>query len=1150
MGVQIRRYEYVELRYDDREDEAVKTAAASLQRDLRRVLSCGFDAGAAMPAVRIVIGTAGISEEAGRKADWTLLLDEQGRYRKEAFLLQEKDGELIIAGSDRRGTVFGIYDFCENFLGVSPWYFWADVPVKQKLRVDIADHFLKVDYPSVEYRGIFINDEEELEHWVQRYMGEETIGVKTYEKIFELLLRLKLNYIWPAMHVNSFNMKRENGSLADRMGIVVGTSHCDMLMRSNNREWKPWIAKKGYTDVAYDFSVPGKNREVLKEYWRESIEQNRDFEVSYTLGMRGIHDSGFETAALAEKSGEELLQAKIALLDSVIEAQQSMLKETLGHETLKTFVPYKEVLELYDNGLQVPEDLTLIWVNDNYGYVRRYPDEKEKKRKGGNGIYYHNSYWAPPGGSYLFICSIPLAHTRNELQKAWEEGIRKIWVTNFGAVKPLEQQLSYYAAFAWQAGKEGAESYDERLFLERWIDRTFSGGYGKELAALLTEFDQLTNVRKIEQMDADAFSQSAYGDEAAARIHRYEKMFAAVNRIWKALPRREQDAFFQMVGMKVHAAYFTNLMYYYADRSNLCMGQGKYRAAQKYTDLCKAADRGRRSMLYYYNHIMADGKWNGILTPEDFPPPRTAMHPACMPPLEIGEEKGGEPRLVVTLWNDASEVRFAGPAVKWIELGNCGAEPFDYVMTGPEWVRFPDTGSCVKKGTVTDESRICFEVDWDVLAQKVKKGECREKEVRGSIVICSADGRLMQSAAVAALTGAVQSGEVRFLENAEEDGRITVEADSVRFPDGWKKIPNLGRDSSSLAEARREGAVLSYPVTVFSKGRFLLELHRFPTLNSMEAIRIGVSVDGKEAGVMETEANDEYRGNWSLNVRNNVDKMYMELPFLEEGRHVIAFHAMSRYFAFTRFVIYTEERKENNLGRVDGGQRLPEEFDAASFVRSFYGEEAARLLPRPVIYLPPAAGGDCLAAEDILIQPEAFGEPIDARRIVESGRTIAAEEGGAVKLEAAAVLAQSPFAHTENADWQYCNSPSHGETGLAMYIREAGLRWNADAGAPALCYRLRVTGGRYRIWIRMLMWGSDTSHFTIGIDGEIIPEEAINGGKSVWRYSNEQVWKWIPVYTAQLLEGEHSLRVLALCSHLRFEQIYVTKGEELPPAMG
>ncbi|WP_461880017.1 glycosyl hydrolase 115 family protein [Fusicatenibacter sp.] len=246
------------------------------------------------------------------------------------------------------------------------------------------------------------------------------------------------------MHVNSFNAKPENGALADQMGIVVGTSHCDMLMRSNNREWYPWLEKKGYQDAVYDYSVPGRNREILKEYWRESVQQNRNFEVSYTLGMRGIHDSGFEIRSLEKLEGEELRKAKIHLLETIIRDQEKILQEELGKETLKTFVPYKEVLELYDHGLEVPEELTLIWSNDNYGHIRRYPNRKEQMRKGGNGIYYHNSYWAPPGNSYLFINSIPLAHTRNELWKAWENGIQKLWVLNIGGLKPLEEEISYF----------------------------------------------------------------------------------------------------------------------------------------------------------------------------------------------------------------------------------------------------------------------------------------------------------------------------------------------------------------------------------------------------------------------------------------------------------------------------------------------------------------------------------------------------------------------------------------------------------------------------------------------------------------------------------------------------------------------------------
>ena len=461
MEFNVRAGEKVRICYNAGESEAVKTAAANLAADLKKVLS-GVEVLQPAPeesakdgVPEIVIGTIGVGKDTAAGADSDKMSDENGRLRKEAYQLKVQEGRLYILGSDRRGTVYGIYTFCE-WMGVSPWYFFADVPVRRKRELVLEEGYCLTDWPSVEYRGIFINDEEELDAWVRNQIGEPTIGVKSYEKIFELLLRLKANYIWPAMHVNSFNLSPENGALADRMGMVVGTSHCDMLMRSNNREWIPWIEKKGYTDAVYDYSLEGKNREILREYWKESVEQNRDFEVCYTLGMRGIHDSGFETRELDGMGPEELRRAKVELLGRVMEDQRKILRETLGHETMMTFIPYKEVLDLYDHGLEVPEDMTLVWANDNYGYIRRFPSEKEKGRKGGNGIYYHNSYWSPPSMSYVFLCSIPLAHTRSELKKAWDEGIRKLWVLNSGSIKPLEQEVTFFLRLAWEIGKPGA----------------------------------------------------------------------------------------------------------------------------------------------------------------------------------------------------------------------------------------------------------------------------------------------------------------------------------------------------------------------------------------------------------------------------------------------------------------------------------------------------------------------------------------------------------------------------------------------------------------------------------------------------------------------------------------------------------------------
>ena len=1128
MSYCINKGDYIKLVCSEKETDAVKYAVNNLRRDLMRVLDAKINADVNQPMKEIYVGTA-------RVADYAACCHGQP---KEAFTIKVEGEALYICGADRRGTIYGIYDFCQYVLGVSPWYFFADVPVREKAFVELPEGYEKWDYPSIEYRGIFINDEEELEHWVQRYMGEETIGVKTYEHIFELLLRLKLNYIWPAMHVNSFNIKQENGALANRMGIVVGTSHCDMLMRSNNREWRPWIAKKGYEGVEYDYSIPGRNREILQEYWRESVEQNKDFEVSYTLGMRGIHDSGFEVRGLEGKTGEELLQAKIQLLTDVMTYQYEMLGDVLQKKTQMNFVPYKEVLELYDNGLEVPEDMTLIWVNDNYGYVRRYPGEKEKTRKGGNGIYFHNSYWAPPGNSYLFICSIPLAHTRNELKKAYEEGIRKLWVTNFGAIKPLEQQLSFYAAYAWEAGREDGETEDEKLFLENWINQTFSGNYGKALAPLLVEFDQLTNVRKLEHMDSDVFSQVSYGDEGAGRLHRYEEIFETINRIHNALPKQERDAFFQMVGMKVHAAYYTYAMYYYADRSVLCMKQERNSAARKYTDLSLEYDHARRSMLYYYNHVMSNGKWNGMVTPEDFPPPRTNMHPAAMPPLSIPEKE-----LRLAVWGGEEKLCFVTGKKKWFELSNAGEGEILCKIKAPSYLKMQCNGFEESVGTANGENHVfvgsvaedCRFVIWVDYAQI--------SENRNDVIeIYDMDNSVAMQLPVEVLCG------FDGMLHVEEDGILVVEASAYEGdtrPDGFVEIAGLGRGKGSILEGRAAESIVSYRVTLRSPGEHVLELHRFPTLNSVGRLRIGVSVDDGDVLILESITGDEHKGNWKSNVQNNVDKISLRLPFLGAGEHRICFHVMDKYVAFSRFVIYTGVCKEASLVYDFENQSLPKEWDLQGFVKTFYGEEAAKLQPRPVLYLPQVRKGDTLGLEDVSISPQWYGSKVMPQYFLEQGQSIFGE-GDAVQIDMASALACSEYASMEGSGWLYCNSPSYGESGLAMYIREEGLRFAVEE-APKLRYKIAVHGGKYRIWIRSFCWGNDASKFALAVDGRVFEEKELYQGKSIWTYSSENVWKWIPALELELEAGEHTLEVYALSSRLRMEQIYITAGEELPP---
>ncbi len=1124
--------------YGENETEAVKIAAENLKADLKKVFG------------------EKVLEEASETKIHIQTVCDAGRP-KEQYSIRAQGGMLYIEGSDRRGTVYGIYEFSRS-IGVSPWYFWADVPVKRKDEYILKEGFLKEDHPAVKYRGIFINDEEELEAWVKNYMGEETIGVRTYEKVFELLLRLKANYIWPAMHVNSFNVKRENGALAERMGIVVGTSHCDMLMRSNNREWRPWLAKKGYEGVRYDYSQPGRDREILKEYWRESVEQNRDFEVCYTIGMRGIHDSGFETAAFKGMTGEELKAAKIELLQTVMNDQQKLLRDTLGHDTMMTFVPYKEVLPLYDGGLEVPEDVTLVWANDNYGYIRRYPSKKEKKRRGGNGIYYHNSYWAPPGMSYVFLCSIPLTHTANELRKAYAEGVRKLWVMNVGAMKPLEQEIEFFLSLAWEIGREDALTDDVDRYVEDWIDRNFSGGIGAETAKLLNAFSQLTNMRKVEMMDADAFSQTAYGDEAAARIHAYEEMFARGNALYASLPGEERDAFFQLVLMRIHAAYFTNLAYYYGDRSTLMYDRGNMQAAAEYVRKTREYEDARRRLVVYYNKKMAGGKWDGILNPEGFPPPRAAMMPVCTPPLLAG--KGG---IRVSLWNEADRLTFVRPAAKWLDIGNGGEGEIRFRIQAPGWVKLSETG-----GSFRTERRVLVSVE-DVLADR-----------KGIIVITDETGG--RRVEIPVETVRVSGSRI----HVEDDGLAVVEASDASCVD-FKEIRRLGRGFGTLVEACVSRApeqltgqcgkaspsssdpCLQYPVTLVSEGEFTLEIHRFPSLNSTGHIRVGVSVDGGEIQIAETKANDEHRGAWRDNVRDNVDRLYVKLPWLKAGEHCIRIYAVDKYFAFTRFVIYTGKRKENNfaavynmacadaasgtntateaeiVSKMQDLQRLPAELDARRFALGFYGEIA--LKPRPVEYAPLENPRDTLTVADLIKQDEAYAGTVAAEHYLRAGKGIFAERGDMIRIDAASALSDTVNAYADGGPWRHCSSESYGRSGLAMYIgkRGAGLAGNGET--PSLNYRIQCRGGEYVLWLLLKFGLKEEFDFGVGIDGRVLQKEELLNGGNFWRYEAEQIYRYLPVARAALTEGGHLLSIYSKAAGLRFDRICLVRGDALPP---
>lgn len=589
----------------------------------------------------------------------------------------------------------------------------------------------------------------------------------------------------------------------------------------------------------------------------------------------------------------------------------------------------------------------------------------------------------------------------------------------------------------------------------------------------------------------------------------------------------------------MHAAYYTYAMYYYADRSVLCMKQEKAAAAKKYTALSLEYDHARRSMLYYYNHVMSNGKWNGMVTPEDFPPPRTNMHPAAMPPLCMPPKE-----LRLSVWGGEEELCFVTEKKKWFELANIGEGEILCKIKTPGYLRlqcedFAESVSGVNGeshvyvGSVREDCRLMVSADFSGLTENQK----------GIIEIYDMDHSMSIQLPVEVIPGFDKEKHV------EEDGVVVVEAaayEGAHVPEGYAEIAGLGRGRGSLLEGRKAEALAAYRVMLRSPGEPMLELHRFPTLNSVGKVRIGVSVDGGEVQILESASNDEHRGNWKDNVQNNVDKISLLLPFMGAGVHEISFHVIDKYVSFSRFVIYTRKRKPASLVYDFTDQTLPREWDLQNFVKDFYGEEASHLSPRPVLYLPKVRRGDTLTLEDVSICPQWYGSKVTPEYFIEAGKSIFGEVEGAIRIDMAAALSCSEYASMAGNGWLYCNSPSYGESGLAMYIREEGLSFSVE-NAPKLSYKIGVHGGKYRVWIRAFFWDIAASHMAFAIDGKIYDEKQIYGGKSIWSYSSENVWKWIPALEVELLAGEHTLEVYALSSRLRMEQLYITTGEEHPP---
>lgn len=613
------------------EEEApvVHTALQILTRDWQAVF--GVKPQISLSGGDVIVGTweSPLIRQTG--VDVSML---QGRH--EAFLLTvSPKGRLLIAGSDKRGTAYGIVEL-SRLIGVSPWEWWADVVPKPRKEFVLPASYKDLQEPSVDFRGIFINDEDwGLTPWsgltYEPTSVKGQIGPKTHARIFELLLRLRANTFWPAMHECSvpFYFTEGNKEVADKYGIYIGTSHCEPMMRNTNGEWK----RDGKGE--YDYV---NNRENVRTFWEERIKEVAGYDNLYTLGMRGVHDGAM--------NGAKTVGEQKQVLEQVLKDQRSLLAHYVDETVTdipQVFIPYKEVLDVYNAGLEVPDDVTLMWCDDNYGYIRHFPTEVEKARKGGNGIYYHISYWGRPH-DYLWLCTVQPGLIYQQMAQAYERGIRKMWILNVGDIKPAEYQIELFLDMAWNIGEVKKQGVTEHLHC--FLEREFGQSVATQTLPVLLEHYRLAYIRKPEFMGATRTEEKDPKYQIIAdlpwsetyireRISAYQQLSDRVEKISSEVADSRKDAFFQLIKYPVQAASQMNFKLLEAQLAR--HGKGDWRKSDMAYDSIVSLTR-------LYNM----GKWDRVMD----------CSPRCLPvfnrvPHSMSTENMLEEPKILFQWNGA-----------------------------------------------------------------------------------------------------------------------------------------------------------------------------------------------------------------------------------------------------------------------------------------------------------------------------------------------------------------------------------------------------------------------------------------------------------------------------------------------------------------
>lgn len=573
----------------DNEQRGVLRAAKNLCTDIKTVCSAEVSLGNASSSI-IVAGTLGSSKIIDEMAKNRVFDAKMIKGKREMYIIKVTDEQVVIAGSDRRGTIYGIYELSRQ-LGVSPWYYWADVPTEHHSAVYLKKGVYTDGEPAVRYRGLFLNDEAPcLTSWVKNTFGTNYGDHRFYEKVFELILRLKGNYMWPAMWSWAFYADDpENMKTADEMGIMMGTSHHEPMARNHQeyaRDRKGWGAWNYHT-----------NQKNLDRFFREGIERMKGTDDVVTIGMRGDGDE-----AMSE-------EADTKLMERIVKNQRQIIADVTkrpAKETPQVWALYKEVLDYYDKGMKVPDDVLILLCDDNWGNVRRVPNAKERKHKGGWGLYYHVDYVGAPRNS-KWLNVTPSQNMWEQLSLAYNNGIDGMWILNVGDLKPMEYPIQLFMDMAWKPSAVNVDVVGSHT--EAFCKETFGKDQGPEAARLLNLISKINGRSTAEMLDARTYAI----DEWPRVIREYQSLEVAALEQFSAISSEYRDAYRQIILFPVQAMSNLHQMYY-AQAMNQKLYREQNPECNRWADEMERCFKRDAELCAYYNKVMSGGKWDGMMT--------------------------------------------------------------------------------------------------------------------------------------------------------------------------------------------------------------------------------------------------------------------------------------------------------------------------------------------------------------------------------------------------------------------------------------------------------------------------------------------------------------------------------------------------------